>query len=72
MTSRAVADLYSTSEPQAAFHQRIAFCLDLHNEAVRAMRYDVEPSSKPAAPEAGKEELGDDELAELATEMDDF
>jgi hypothetical protein len=25
---------------QAAFHARIAFCLDLHNEAVKAMRFD--------------------------------
>jgi 26S proteasome regulatory subunit N3 len=25
---------------QAAFHARIAFCLDLHNEAVKAMRFE--------------------------------
>jgi 26S proteasome regulatory subunit N3 len=24
---------------EAAFHARIAFCLDTHNEAVKAMRY---------------------------------
>ena len=36
-----VTDIYSTGEPQAAFHARIAFCLDLHNEAVKAMRYEV-------------------------------
>lgn len=28
-----------TKEPQEAFHRRISFCLDVHNEAVRAMRY---------------------------------
>ena len=33
MTSREVADVYSTEEPQAAFHARVAFCLDVHNEA---------------------------------------
>ena len=33
--------MYSTGEPQAAFHARIAFCLDLHNEAVKSMRYEV-------------------------------
>ncbi|KAL4858438.1 putative 26S proteasome non-ATPase regulatory subunit 3 [Chlorella vulgaris] len=32
-------DMYATSEPQAAFHARIAFCMDVHNEAVKAMRY---------------------------------
>ena len=26
------ADIYSTDEPAAAFHARIAFCMDLHNE----------------------------------------
>ena len=31
--------MYSTNEPQNAFHVRIAFCLDTHNEAVKAMRY---------------------------------
>ena len=35
LTSKEVADVYSTPEPQAAFHARIAFCLDLHNEATR-------------------------------------
>ncbi|EFN58026.1 hypothetical protein CHLNCDRAFT_20545 [Chlorella variabilis] len=33
------ADIYATDEPQAAFHARIAFCMDVHNEAVKAMRY---------------------------------
>jgi len=31
-------DIYST-EPQVAFDSRIAFCLNMHNEAVRALRY---------------------------------
>ena len=32
MASREVADVYATEEPQAAFHARVAFCLDVHNE----------------------------------------
>lgn len=35
-------DIYSTDEPQAAFHARIAFCMDVHNEAQKAMRYEVQ------------------------------
>jgi len=31
-------DIYCTKEPQMAFHQRISFCLDLHNQSVKAMR----------------------------------
>lgn len=29
------ADIYSTDEPAAAFHARIAFCMDVHNEVRR-------------------------------------
>lgn len=32
MMSKEVADVYSTNEPQQAFHVRISFCLDIHNE----------------------------------------
>lgn len=40
MCSRERSDVYSTHEPQAAFHARIAFCLDLHNDATKAMRFE--------------------------------
>jgi hypothetical protein len=32
MESGRPVDVYSTDEPQAAFHARIAFCMDIHNE----------------------------------------
>merc|ERR1712226_1361179 len=32
-------DIYSTREPSTAFHQRISFCLDIHNQSVKAMRF---------------------------------
>ncbi len=35
MASRATADVYATPEPAAAFHARVAFCLDIHNEVRR-------------------------------------
>lgn len=31
-------DIYSTREPMTAFHQRISFCLDIHNHSVKVMR----------------------------------
>lgn len=37
--SREITDVYTTREPMNAFHQRIEFCLKVHNEAVKAMRY---------------------------------
>jgi len=39
MTSKETGDVYSTNEPQAQLRQRINFCLQLHNESVKAMRY---------------------------------
>ena len=35
MLSRDTPDVYATAEPASAFHARVAFCLDIHNE-VRA------------------------------------
>nr|NVI77609.1 regulatory particle non-ATPase 3 [Cucujiformia] len=39
MRSKESNDIYCTKEPQMAFHQRISFCLDLHNQSVKAMSY---------------------------------
>ena len=39
------SDVYSSEEPQAAFHARIAFCMDIRNEAQRAMRYEMRPQN---------------------------
>jgi hypothetical protein len=32
LESARAADVYATDQPQAAFHARIAFCMDVHNE----------------------------------------
>lgn len=39
MQSKELLDVYSTKLPQAEFDQRIKFCLSLHNESVKSMRY---------------------------------
>ena len=39
MKSKESLDVYSTHEPQTQFHQRISFCLNLHNESVKALRF---------------------------------
>ncbi|GFH30495.1 PCI domain-containing protein, partial [Haematococcus lacustris] len=41
MVSRDTQDVYTSGEPAEAFHARVAFCLDLHNEAVKALRYEL-------------------------------
>ncbi|KAI9306132.1 proteasome regulatory subunit C-terminal-domain-containing protein [Cunninghamella echinulata] len=49
MKSKEIVDIYSTNEPQLAFHQRISFCLNLHNDAVKAMRFPLDAHRKELA-----------------------
>ncbi|KAI8070547.1 proteasome regulatory subunit C-terminal-domain-containing protein [Gilbertella persicaria] len=49
MKSKEIVDIYSTNEPQHAYHQRINFCLNLHNEAVKAMRFPMDAHRKELA-----------------------
>ncbi|KAI8837832.1 proteasome regulatory subunit C-terminal-domain-containing protein [Chytridium lagenaria] len=49
MKSKENVDIYSTTEPQGAFHQRISFCLNLHNESVKAMRFPFSSHGKDLA-----------------------
>ena len=37
MRSKETIDAYSTNQPRKALHLRTSFCLDIHNEAVKAM-----------------------------------
>lgn len=41
-----MVDIYSTREPQLAFHQRIKFCLNMHNQCVKDMRFPPKSYSK--------------------------
>jgi len=60
--SKENTDVYSTNEPQSAFHKRINFCMDIHNSAVKDLRFPTD-AHKP------KSELEkDDLLAEIADE----
>ncbi|KAF8359722.1 rpn-3, partial [Pristionchus pacificus] len=39
MQSSETADIYRTAEPQTHFDSRIRYCLELHNQAVKALRF---------------------------------
>ncbi|XP_038058312.1 26S proteasome non-ATPase regulatory subunit 3-like [Patiria miniata] len=72
--SKETVDIYSTREPMAAFHQRISFCLDIHNQAVKAMRFPPKSYNKDleSAEERREREQQDLELAkEMADEDED-
>lgn len=53
LQSKETTDIYCTPEPQAAFHQRIAFCLDIYNQSIKAMRFPLK-SYHSVDPEAGE------------------
>jgi 26S proteasome regulatory subunit N3 len=62
-------DVYSTTEPTDAFHTRVQFCLNVHNEAVRAMRFPDRDDE--ATEEQRRERLKEqEELAQSLEEED--
>lgn len=65
MQSRAGTKLYSTAAPYEQFHKRIEFCLNIRNEAVRAMRF---PDSSEKPDVLKKEEPDDKKKSSLVTE----
>eukprot|EP00727_Mastigamoeba_balamuthi_P014165 m51a1_g9371 putative 26s proteasome non-atpase regulatory subunit 3-like (494) ;mRNA; r:193819-195953 len=74
MRSRGNLDIYATQQPHTAFHQRISFCLKLHNDAIRAMRF-TEDAHKPKPLQEDPESKRDEEEALAEAEeggMDDF
>jgi len=75
MQSKEISDIYCTREPQLAFHQRIQFCLDLHNHSVKAMRFPPKNYNQDleSAEDRREREAQDLELAkEMAEEDDDL
>ncbi len=76
LQSRESSDVYATSlEPQQAFHKRITFCLDVHNEAVKSLRFpEAGQAGGAAADDAegkpGENDKTDEELVEEINDSD--
>ncbi|KAG0457040.1 hypothetical protein HPP92_021865 [Vanilla planifolia] len=72
MLSKETVDIYSTNEPQIAFHSRIAFCLNMHNEAVKALRFPPNSHKEKESAEKRRErQQQEQELAKHIAEEDD-
>merc|ERR1711879_598934 len=73
LRSKELIDVYSTTEPMEAYHARISFCLKMHNEAVRAMRYPPNmPKTSPLSEEEQKEKReAESEILEKVHDEDD-
>jgi len=66
--------VYTTHEPQIQFHKRISFCLNIHNEAVKAMRFpaDAHQNEFESAEQRRERLAQEQELAKnLADEEDE-
>lgn len=64
-------DLYSSCEPQKALHKRISFCLQIHNDAVKAMAYPDEADAKEGADAEERREREKREMADVDDDDDD-
>jgi len=73
LISKDAIDAYSTLEPQAAFHKRITFCLNLHNDTVKAMSYppDAHKGELPDADTIKERQREEQELAQSLAEEDE-
>ncbi|KAF1336546.1 26s proteasome non-atpase regulatory subunit 3, partial [Globisporangium splendens] len=74
LQSKETVNVYTTNDPQVAFQKRITFCLDVHNEAVKGMRYPPDAYKKDleSAEERLEREKQEEELAkEIEDEMDE-
>ena len=63
--------MYSTVEPQEAFQRRIGFLLDVHNEAVRGMRFQGAGGKGDALESAEERRARENDEAALAAEIED-
>merc|ERR1712039_161953 len=70
VTSKSRQDLYASCEPQKALHKRISWCLQMHNDTVKAMAYpDDDIKDKEEAQERREREKRD--IASIDDEDDD-
>uniref|UniRef100_A0A0A9F9F6 26S proteasome non-ATPase regulatory subunit 3 n=1 Tax=Arundo donax TaxID=35708 RepID=A0A0A9F9F6_ARUDO len=72
MVSKETGDVYSTNEPQIAFNSRVAFCLNMHNEAVKALRFPPNSHKEESAERRCERLQQEEELAKHMAEDDDF
>jgi len=65
VSSKQKHNLYTSCEPQKAFHKRIAFCLQMHNDTVKAMAYPDENDNKDSEDPEQRREREKEQLANI-------
>jgi 26S proteasome regulatory subunit N3 len=69
--SQQKVDIYGSCEPQKAFHKRISFCLQMHNDTVKAMAYPDENDNKDEEDPEKRREREKEQLANIDDDDDD-
>jgi len=71
LKSNETIDIYGTNEPEKAFDVRVNFCLQIHNDAVQAMRYPPDSWKQKAAEDNKAKDVSEETLADLLAEDPD-
>jgi len=72
LESQEQVDVYSsTSEPQRAYQRRITFLLQIHNDAVKGLRYPPDAHKTAGKPSKQPEELDETDLDDLEDLVED-
>jgi len=74
MQSNDSANVYGTNEPLKAYHERIRFCLDIHNHSIKAMRFppkSYNDNLEDAQKQREREQQDLEYAKEIAEEEDD-
>ncbi|EEB09370.1 19S proteasome regulatory subunit Rpn3 [Schizosaccharomyces japonicus yFS275] len=71
MASNEAVDIYSTQQPQEAFHERIKFCLALHNDSVKSMRFPMDAHKRELKGLEEARKRMDKEMAEADLDADE-
>jgi 26S proteasome regulatory subunit N3 len=70
MQSRETSDIYTSNDPQHLLNKRIKFCMDLHNDAVKALEYPQKEDKRDFGDLDEEKSMREEDL--LASLLDDL
>jgi 26S proteasome regulatory subunit N3 len=70
MQSKERSDIYTSNDPQHMLHKRIKFCMDLHNDAVKALEYPQKEDKRDFGDLDEEKSMKEEDL--LASLLDDL
>ena len=70
MQSRESSDIYTSNDPQHLLNKRIKFCMDLHNDAVKALEYPTKEDKRDFGDLDEEKSMKEEDL--LASLLDDL